>query len=557
MAEVKDVLAKIGFGYGLLGEHPMRARAYTNGARIIKKLGKGVRAAYYDGELAKIRGIGKGLLRTVGAVLEGRPVPQLEELEERIPAGLFETRRIRGLGPSKIRALWYELGLTTVAEIEYACNENRLVDLKGFGPKTQASVLASIGAMREGIEGLRQDQARDGARTAIERLGAEGIRAALVGDVRRGTEIAKAVDLLVLGDEAVQDRAAKLVAGEGTVPVTVTACADPSLFAVHTLLATGTPQHVAALAARAEARGGSLDAEGLFLDEGMGPVQIVCDDEDAVYAALGLHPTSPARREPGVPLVEVGSARPRLLRREDLRGALHNHTTDSDGIHGLEDMRAAASAAGLEYLGISDHSRTAAYAGGLPVDRLLAQVERIAALNADRGDHAALLSGVESDILRDGGLDYPDEILAALQVVVASVHTRYSADPEAMTARMCAVARNPFTAVVGHPTGRLLLGRPASPYDVEAFLDACAEGGCAVELNANPQRLDLNEIHCAMAKERGVLVSISPDAHSAQALAHLEHGVTIARRAGLGPDDVLNCLPLDRLEAWLDGRPRP
>ena len=161
---------------------------------------------------------------------------------------------------------------------------------------------------------------------------------------------------------------------------------------------------------------------------------------------------------------------------------------------------------------------------------------------------------MESDILRDGGLDYPDEILGALQVVVASVHTRYSADPEAMTARMCAVARNPYTAVVGHPTGRLLLGRAPSPFDVEAFLDACAESGCAVELNANPQRLDLNEIHCAMAKERGVLVSISPDAHSAQALSHLDHGVTIARRAGLTPEDVLNSFPLERLEAWLDGR---
>ena len=186
------------------------------------------------------------------------------------------------------------------------------------------------------------------------------------------------------------------------------------------------------------------------------------------------------------------------------------------------------------------------------MERLLAQVATIGALNGSPG--ATLLTGVESDILRDGGLDYPDEVLAALQVVIASVHTRFSADAEAMTARMCAVARNPFTAVVGHPTGRLLLGRAASAFDVAAFLDACAEGGCAAELNANPQRLDLNEVHCAMARERGVLVSISADAHSAQALAHLDHGITIARRAGLTPEDVLNTFPLDRLESWLDGR---
>jgi DNA polymerase (family 10) len=554
MADVYDVLARIGFGYGLLGEHPMRARAYTNGARIVKKLGKGVRAAYYDGELGKIRGIGKGLLTTIGAVLEGRPVPPLQELEERIPAGLFSARRIRGIGPSKIRALWQELGLTTLAEIEYACNENRLIDLKGFGPKTQAAVLLSLETMREGRDALRQDQAMDGARSALARLEAEGIRAELVGDVRRGTEISMSVDLLILGSESDLDRATKLLAGEGTVPITVTTCSDASLFAVHTLLATGTSEHIAALAARAEAEGGSLDAEGLFLDRGMGPEQIVCDTEDAIYAALGLHPTAPERREPEVPLVGVGKARPRLVRREDLRGALHNHTIDSDWIHTLEEMRAAAAAMGLEYLGISEHSRTAAYAGGLPIDRLLAQIAAVEALNAEPGAPAVLLTGIESDILRDGGLDYPDEILAALQVVVASVHTRYSADPEAMTARMCAVARNPYTAIVGHPTGRLLLGRAPSAFDVSAFLDACAEGGCAVELNANPQRLDLNEVHCAMAKERGVLVSISADAHSAQALVHLEHGVSIARRAGLTPDDVLNAFTLDRLETWLETR---
>jgi DNA polymerase (family 10) len=554
MAEVKDVLGKIGFGYGLLGEHPMRARAYSNGARIVAKLGKGVREAYYNGEIGKIRGIGKGLLGTIGAVLEGKPVPQLMELEERIPAGLFETRRIRGVGPSKIRTLWHELDLTTVAEIEYACNENRLVDLSGFGPKTQAAVLASITALREGGVGLRQDQALEGGRIAVARLEAEGIRAALVGDVRRGTEIATSVGLLVLGDGALQDRASKLVAGEGTAPVTITGCSDPSLFALHMLLATGTAEHIEALCAVAEDRGGSLDADGLFLDRGMGPEEVVCQTEDSIYEALGLHPTPPERREPGVPLVTVGSARPRLVRLQDLRGALHNHTTESDGIHSLEEMRAAATAAGLEYLGISEHSRTAGYAGGLPVDRLLAQVARIAALNASRGEESFLFTGVESDILRDGELDYPDEILGALQVVVASVHTRYSTDPEEMTARMCAVARNPFTAIVGHPTGRLLLGRAASPFDVEAFLDACAQGGCAVELNANPQRLDLNEVHCAMAKERGVLVSISADAHSAQGLTHLEHGVAIARRAGLAPEDILNSLGLTELEGWLDGR---
>ncbi|TNF35252.1 MAG: PHP domain-containing protein, partial [Deltaproteobacteria bacterium] len=315
------------------------------------------------------------------------------------------------------------------------------------------------------------------------------------------------------------------------------------------LRATGAAAHVAALEAHAAEQGALFGPVGLY----RGSERVPCPEEAGVYAALGLHPTAPERREEGVPLLALGKARPRLLRREDLRGALHNHTTASDGVHGLTVMRDAARLLGLGWLGVSEHSQSAAYAGGLEPAALERQLAEIARLNGDDAG-CTLLTGVESDILRDGELDYADALLARLDVVVASVHTRFRQTPEEMTRRMVNAASNPWADVIGHPTGRLLLGRPASEYDVEALIDACAASGCALELNANPQRLDLGPRYLAMAKERGVKVSIAADAHSAPALSHLDFGVTVARRAGLTPEDVLNGLTLPELRAWLAPR---
>lgn len=525
MADPRDVLARLAFGTALLGEAPMRARTWDRAARVVRKYGAGLRDAYVSGELAAIKGIGPAILGVVGAALEDRPVEALEELEARIPAGLFEVRRVKGLGPTRARRLWQELGLSSLAEIEYACGEHRLAELQGFGPRIQEQVLASIATLRARAGKARMDRAREVADDLRRQLEAcDGVdRVAVVGQVRRGLEVVDRIDLLVLGaPPAVESEASG-------VPVQVHVCADPDRWGDALLRATGSEDHVAALEEL-----GSLEGA----------------DEDAVYAALGLYPTRPERREAGVPLLKLGRPRPRLLRRGDLRGALHNHTTASDGVNSLTEMHAAASGLGLEWLGIAEHSASAGYAGGLQPERLLAQVEEIAALNA-RGEGCHVLSGVESDILRDGDLDYPASVLAKLDVVVASVHARHGLDRDAMTRRFLRAAGNPWTDVVGHPTGRLLLGRPPVEMDVEALLDACAESGCAVELNANPQRLDLNETWLAMAKDRGIPVSIAADAHSTGALSHLDYGVTIARRAGLTAQDVLNSLSLDELRGWL------
>lgn len=547
---VMDVLDRLAFAAELLEDG--RARSYGQASWAIRNLEGDVRAKLESGELAEVRGIGKSTLAIIAEVLDGKRPEALARFEEQLPPGLFEIRRIKGLGPKKVKALWKELGITTLGELEYACKENRLVDLSGFGKKTQTNVLASIEALSKSEGLMRRDRARALLEPFVDALRAQpGIsRVIVTGEYRRGFELVSQLAVLVAGGAVDAAVAAAAAARPPEVDIAVHVT-DEACFGVRAVWLTASPEHCASLVARASSRGLVLDEDAL---RDAGGTVIACSGEDELYRALGLVPTEPERREPGVPLVEEGKARPKLVTRADLAGALHNHTVASDGTATLEAMREAAAARGLTYLGISEHSVSAFYARGLDAERLRDEVRRIEALNAEKDSSCVLLTGSESDILADGALDYPDDVLAGLEVVVASVHRRHAQNTTQMTARMIAAASHPLTAVVGHPTGRLLLGRVPSEFDMAAFLDACAQSGCAVELNANPHRLDLNERHLAMAKERGVLVSIAADAHSVDELDHLEYGVTIARRAGLTPDDVLNARPLEALREWLAAR---
>lgn len=586
--DILQVLGRLAFALDVLGEGGGRGQAFGAAAWTLRKAPEDLEMLYRAGRLGELPGIGPAVVEVVGAVFDGREVPRLAELEGQIPAGVMEIGKLRGLGPKKVRALWKELDIASLGELEYAINENRLLELKGFGAKTQAKVKASIADVRRFAGHFRLDQGCRAAEalTAALRTVPGVADIALVGDARRSTETLTRVDVLVRGAAAEAIRELLSSAGEleiageaglpdggphgapivvtiegipslavacvGEVRVAVFGCPSEAAWGGHQLLLTGSEAHLDALRAVAAERGWTLDAAGLTGDgapETRG--------EDSVYAALGLFPTAPERREAGVPLVHKGSARPRLVRREDLLGTLHTHTVASDGTATLEEMRHAAIAEGLSYLGISEHSESAFYASGLTADALATQRVAIDALNSDPdGERCRLLKGVESDILADGNLDYDDTILRDLEFVVASIHSRHGHGHDQMTARIIRAARDPRATVIGHPTGRLLLSRPPTPFDVEAFLDACVEGGCSVELNCNPQRLDLNETHLAAAKERGLKVSISADAHSTAALGHLGFGVSIARRAGLTPEDVLNCRSVDELLAWLRARNR-
>lgn len=551
---LRRVLNRIAFGTTVLGGRS--GRVFASAARTLSRVEGDLREARASGQLEAIKGIGPAILAVVDDVLAGRTPERLAAIEAEVPEGLFELRKVPGLGARRIRTLWQELEITSLAELEYACTENRLVELDGFGPKMQAKVLAAIDRMLEDRGRLRRDQVAELVPSLTEPLRAlpEVAHVEMVGDHRRGAELVDAVELLVAGEGLSVEAVAEALDGtaEGEA-VRLTRDGAEVVVWVRSRLEglggarvqrTGSGEHLQAL-------------EGIALEDGLDWIGILEDaaTEDDVYAAFDLHTPPPERREAGVPFAPRSRPRPpRLIRLEDLQGALHNHTTASDGVDSLQTMRAAAAALGLRYLGISEHSETAAYAGGLTGDDLLAQRDRIAALNAEPGAACELLSGVESDILAEGDLDYPADVLQQLDFVIASVHARHGQGGDAMTARMTRAASDPMTDVIGHPTGRLLLGRPPTDLDVRALIEACAASGCAIELNASPHRLDLEARYLAMAREAGVLVSIAADAHSAGALRNLEYGIAVARRAGLTPEHVLNTRSAAEVRQWVQDR---
>ena len=561
--EVQDVLARFAFAYELLEGPTPRARTYASAARTIFQLEGDLAELRASGALAKVRGLGSSTLAVVDDVLAGREPAELVALEAKIPDGLFAVREVRGLGPAKIRALYEGLGITSLGELEHACRENRLVALAGFGAKTQAKVL-------EGVQERRRREGkwlRDAALTLAERmrhaLAAHGITdVRIVGALARGDEIIEKVELLAVADvdalggalrAALEDPARATLESNGNDELSrvVVHRAEAAGAGIAEVRLSSDAAHLAQLVARASARRLTLADDALGDAHG---AAIPCASADALYAALGLLAVAAEARSGDTPLARIGTARTALIRREDLRGALHNHTVASDGSATLSEMRAAALEARLEYLGISEHSVSADYARGLSVERLAAQGAEIAALNRS-GSGCTLLTGIESDILANGALDYADEVLRSLQVIIASSHRRFALGRAASTARMVRAARDPSTDIIGHPTGRLLLARPALDFDIEVFLDACAESGCAVELNGSAHRLDFGARELAMAKERGVCVSIAADAHAPSEIEeHLMYGISVARRAGLTANDVLNAKPLAELELWLAAR---
>jgi len=519
-----------------------RARTYGAASRTVFQLEGDLAELRKSGALDRVRGLGPSTLAVIDDVIAGRDPEELIELESKIPEGLFAIRKIKGLGPAKIRALYEGLGISSLGELEHACKENRLVTLPGFGEKTQANVLEGVQAERRHEGTHLRDAALEMARELIGKA-ANGARYAIVGDLATGAELVSSIGLLVEGAGGRDE-----VTLSGGVNGVVMHASKERFGVVH-VRETSDDAHWAALQARGSELGLSLGDE---LKRGADVVAVETDL--ALYEALELYLVPPEARHAASVFARRGPAPKELVTRGDLRGALHNHTLASDGVATLAEMRAAAIASGLSYLGISEHSQSADYARGLTRERIAAQIAEIAAMNA-QGSSCTILNGVESDILADGSLDYPDDVLAPLEVVIASSHRRFALDRERSTARMVRAASSPRTDILGHPTGRLLLGRAPLDLDLDALLEACAKNGCAVELNGSAHRLDFGARELRMAKERGILVSIAADAHATGEIEeHLEHGIAVARRAGLTPEDVLNTRPLDRLRSWLTAR---
>jgi len=555
-----DALEEIAALLELKGENPFRVRAFANGARAVVGLAD-FEERLAGGTLTGVKGIGKGIASEVEALARGGASPLLDSLRVEVPEGLRALSTVPGLGPKKARALHDDLGIRSLAELEYACRENRLRTLKGFGAKTQEKVVEALRSMARRAGLLRRDDGRALEEIADAAARRAGGRAFAAGAYRRGEILLQGFDLVVAGDEpeavlelvlaALPVKEVSAKARDGTARVLLRNGAEARVVAVPPgalgaalAAATGPEAHIRALGELRRAR------------KGTEPRPLSWPDEPSFYAGLGLPWIPPEQRGDGSEVEAARAGRlPRILERSEVLGALHAHTTWSDGSGTVAEMLDAARAAGLAWIGISDHSPTAAYAGGLSPERLRAQQAEIDAEAAKRPD-LAVLKGTECDILGDGALDYPPQVLDGFDFVVASVHSRFTMPEAEMTARVIRAVADPHTTVLGHPTGRLLLGRDGYALDVPEVLRACARHGVAVELNAHPARLDLDPEWMPLVRELGVTVSIGPDAHEPAGFADLDHGVAVARRAGLGPERVLNARSAAEARSYLEERRR-
>ncbi len=556
--QVSHILEEIGLLLELKGESPFKSNAYYNAARTMNGLSDDLADIIASGRIREIKGIGQALAEKLAELVGTGRLAYYEELKQSVPQGLLEMTGIPGLGPKKITAVWEKLGITTIGELEYACVENRLAGLPGFGLKTQDKVRRGILQLRKrrGYH-LYANVIGEAERVVAALRGTAGPgQAELVGDLRRRMEVVRSIEILVGGGQP-HTALAHLRQVEGLtevspagdritavspsgVPVTVSvmkAVTAPALLA-----ATGSDEHLAALATRAARKNIPW-----HVGEGGEGSQPEADSEEALYALLGLPFIEPELRE-GLGEIEVAEAGrvKALVQAEQIQGIFHNHTIYSDGSAGLEEMVEAAMGLGYRYIGISDHSQSAFYANGLKEDRIREQHAAIDALRK-RITGITIFKGIEADILVDGSMDYPDEVLARFDFVIGSVHSRFNLSEEEQTARVLKSLAHPHVTMLGHPTGRLLLSREGYRIDMKRVIDAAGEYGKVIEVNANPHRLDLDWRLCRYAKAKGVKVSINPDAHATDGLEDVPFGVNTARKGGLEPSDVVNTLGPDEI----------
>lgn len=567
--EIAAVLDEIAMLMELTGENPFKIRAYSAGARILENLTEDLGELIDGGKLADIPGLGEALVDKITTLRRDGILPFHRKLKAAIPAGLLEVMQIPGLGPKKVRALWTLLAVEDLAKLKEVCEAGAVAELKGFGAKTQEKILEGI---KNRVAYGKRHRWYEAAALAEPIL--SGLRALpqvelaeSAGSLRRARETVGDLDFLVASatPQAIMDW---FVAYPGVKEVTAHGETKSSVrfenglqadlrvvplaqffFALHHF--TGSKEHNVAMRQRALARGLSMSEWGFKSLDATAEAPGAASEE-AVFRGVGLPWIPPELREGNGEIEAAEAGRlPRLVGLADLRGVFHNHTTESDGENSLEQMAAAAEAHGWAYLGISDHSKSSFQARGLDEPRLVRQLADIAALNDSGKFRVRVLAGSEVDILKDGSMDFPDDVLARLDFVVASVHTLFTLDREAQTARIIRAIENEHVDMIGHLTGRLLNRREPYEVDIARVIDAAAANETIIELNANPWRLDLDWRWWRRAAERGVLCSINPDAHDVDQLGFAAHGVRIARKGWLTPEQVFNTRPLPEVLAWL------
>jgi DNA polymerase (family 10) len=576
--EVARVLSEIATLLELNGRDPFRARAFASAARFLEGTDADLVVLARESRLTELRGVGPAIALIVAEIVDTGRAAVHEELQAATPVGLFELLRVPGLGAKRIHTIHAELGVASLDDLESAARAGRIAALPGFGAKTEARILDGL-AFARSIRAVRRypDALEIGARMLDWLLSQPSVTAAeLVGPLRRRLEVVNRVDLVAATERPADVHAAfaalngveGVEGAEGAegaeggieamlsdgLPVRLR-CVAPAELVAAVAWDTGSDPHVEGLAAAAAAAGFVFDRRGLW----KGDQRTELADEAAIYTALGLGYIPPELRE-GLGEIEAAADghEPTLVTITDLTGTFHCHTTFSDGKATLDEMAGAAAAKDWSYLGIADHSRVAAYARGLTIERVREQHEAIDAWNAARTASGAsefrIFKGIESDILPDGRLDYPDEVLATFDFIVGSVHSSFGMTEEEMTARVIRAVRHPALTILGHATGRLLLTREGYALDVPAVIDAAAETGVVIEINSNPHRLDLDWRDVRYAAERGVLIAINPDAHSVKGLDHVIYGVNMARKAGLAPHQILNCWTFEEVDRYLAAR---
>lgn len=552
------------------GENVFKIRAFRGAALIVRDNAKNLQAFVQDAKEGKISGIGKQLFATLDALYTSGQLAELNDLRARAPAGLRYLLRVPGLGTKKLKTLYSELKIQDLFELEQACIDNRVAVLKGFGEKTQGNILKGVRQIKAYQGFFLYSHALAIAAEIRDLLEASGLcsRIEIVGSLRRRSEVVRNVNMVVVTPK--RDALARVLMGHGGIGEVVTQgssgfevrvrnglivslkLVSQEEYAAALVYFTGNREHVAALQRLAKTRGLTFEQRGLFRIAD--PVRV--ENEEHFYRELGLGLVPPELRE-NQGEIEVAQGNPGdlkgLIEKAEIKGVLHVHTTWSDGRHTLREMAEATRELGYQYLGVCDHSKSAGYAGGLSIDRVKAQHIEIDELNDELAPFR-IFKGIESDILMDGSLDYPDEILRSFDFVIASVHNYITMTSREMTGRLMRAIRNPCTHILGHISGRLLLEREAYEVDISALLKLAAEEGVAIELNANPMRLDLDWRYLKEARDLGIKIPICPDAHSIEGLHDVEFGVGIARKGWLRSSDIPNCLGANELEAFFKKR---
>lgn len=562
IVEILELTAKL---MELHGVDPFKIKGYSIAAFYLDKYKDGELQNMTEQELVKLQGIGKSTAGKIIQIAKTGTFPELEELLRNTPLGVMEMFNIKGIGPKKIAVLWQELGIDNLHELELACLNGTVAKLKGFGGSIQQKIIDSLAFLKDQAGKLRMDKAEVIAEMIVRELKKSFEQVEVAGDIRRRAEIVDTIKILVgtdspallqtfIGDIEilVQDekRSSPFVWRGNVQDVAVDieiVAAKPERVVNELFLETSDALHLGY-----PTPSGSTIWRQAYYEE--------AENEEVIYQKAGLPYIVPEMREGANEFTWAEThSTDQLITWDDLKGILHNHSTYSDGQHTLEQMALYCRELGFEYLGIADHSQAATYAQGLKIEDVIRQHEEIAKLNArfaaeNPEKPFKILKGIESDILGDGSLDYPTEILATFDYIVASVHSNLTMSLEKATTRLLKAIENPYTTILGHPTGRLLLSREGYPIDHKAIIDACAAYHVVVEINASPWRLDLDWRWISYCMEKGVLLSINPDAHSKEGYFDMHYGVAVARKGGLTKDMTFNAFDLGRMEEYLKSR---